>query len=50
MTKKFTMTFLQDNYTALHLSVEAGKSAVVEALLGHGAQASTLHYTDKKIK
>ena len=29
---------LQENYTALHLAVEAGKSSVVEALLGHGAQ------------
>ena len=29
---------LQDNYTGLHLAVEAGKSGVVEALLGHGAQ------------
>ncbi len=38
------MNGLQDNYTALHLSVEAGKSAVVEALLGHGAQASALHW------
>lgn len=28
----------QDNYTALHLAVESGKSSVVEALLGHGAQ------------
>ena len=28
---------LQDNYTALHLAVEAGKPAVVETLLGHGA-------------
>ena len=26
-----------DNYTALHLAVEAGKSVVCEALLGHGA-------------
>ena len=33
------MTYLfQDNYTALHLAVESGKSSVVEALLGHGAQ------------
>ena len=29
---------IQDNYTALHLAVESGKSSVVEALLGHGAQ------------
>ena len=28
----------QDNYTALHLAVEAGKPAVVESVLGHGAQ------------
>ena len=27
-----------DNYTALHLAVEAGKSAVVETLLGLGAK------------
>ena len=27
-----------ENYTALHLAVEAGKSVVVEALLGHGAK------------
>ena len=33
--------FVQDNYTALHLAVEAGKSGVVEALLGHGAQVHT---------
>ena len=32
---------MQDNYTALHLAVEAGKSGVVEALLGHGAQVHT---------
>ena len=30
----------QDNYTALHLAVESGKSSVVEALLGHGAQVT----------
>ena len=35
-----TFFFIQDNYTALHLAVEAGKSADVEALLGHGAQVS----------
>lgn len=27
----------QDNYTALHIAVEAGKPAVVETLLGYGA-------------
>lgn len=27
-----------DNYTALHLAVEAGKAVVVEALLGQGAK------------
>ena len=27
-----------DNFTALHLAVEAGKAQVVEALLGHGAK------------
>lgn len=27
-----------DNYTALHLAVEAGKATVVEALLGQGAK------------
>ena len=32
------LNIFQENYTALHLAVEAGKSAVVEALLGHGAQ------------
>jgi ankyrin repeat protein len=26
-----------DHYSALHLAIEAGKSAVVECLLGHGA-------------
>ena len=35
---------LQDNYTALHLAVQSGKSSVVEALLGHGAQVITLLY------
>ena len=34
----FDILKIQDNYTALHLAVEAGKSGVVEALLGHGAQ------------
>lgn len=28
---------LQENYTALHIAVESGKPAVVETLLGHGA-------------
>ena len=28
----------QENYTALHLAVEAGKHSVVETLLGQGAQ------------
>ena len=32
------LIFFQDNYTALHLAVEAGKPAVVESVLGHGAQ------------
>lgn len=27
----------QDNYTALHIAVESGKPAVVETLLGYGA-------------
>ncbi len=26
-----------DHYAALHLAIDAGKSAVVECLLGHGA-------------
>ena len=34
----FSKIFFQDNYTALHLAVEAGKPAVVESVLGHGAQ------------
>ena len=34
----YPILLCQDNYTALHLAVQAGKSAVVEALLGHGAQ------------
>ena len=33
----FEFTF-QENYTALHLAVEAGKHSVVETLLGQGAQ------------
>lgn len=28
----------QDNYTALHVAVQAGKANVVETLLGYGAQ------------
>lgn len=28
---------LQDNYTALHVAVQAGKASVVETLLGYGA-------------
>ena len=38
MIRKISRNIFQDNYTALHLAVEAGKSNVVEALLGHGAQ------------
>ena len=37
----FKMDFIfwfQDNYSPLHLGVEAGKSAGVECLLGHGAK------------
>ena len=37
----FIMDFIfwfQDNYSPLHLGVEAGKSAGVECLLGHGAK------------
>ena len=30
--------WFQDNYSPLHLGVEAGKSAGVECLLGHGAK------------
>lgn len=29
---------LQDNYTALHIAVESAKPAVVETLLGYGAE------------
>lgn len=29
--------YLQDNYTALHIAVESCKPAVVETLLGYGA-------------
>lgn len=31
------MSYLQDNYTALHIAVESGKPGVVETLLGNGA-------------
>jgi hypothetical protein len=30
-------SLLQDNYTALHIAVESAKPAVVETLLGYGA-------------
>ena len=40
-----SLTSFQDNYSGLHLAVEAGKSAVVETLLGHGAQ---VHIRGKK--
>jgi len=29
---------VQDNYTALHVAVQAGKASSVETLLGYGAQ------------
>lgn len=32
-----TSLYIQDNYTALHVAVQAGKPQVVEALLGYGA-------------
>jgi hypothetical protein len=32
-----TYSVLQDNYTALHIAVESAKPAVVETLLGYGA-------------
>jgi hypothetical protein len=35
---------LQDNYTALHIAVESAKPAVVETLLGFGAD---VHVTGK---
>ena len=38
--------WFQDNYSPLHLGVEAGKSAGVECLLGHGAK---VHIKGKKI-
>ena len=37
----------QDNYSPLHLGVEAGKSAGVECLLGHGAK---VHIKGKSLK
>lgn len=37
----------QDNYTALHIAVEAGKPAVVETLLGYGAD---LHVRGGKLR
>ena len=38
---------IQENYTALHLAVEAGKHSVVETLLGQGAQ---VHIQGNKLK
>lgn len=32
------LCLLQDNYTALHIAVESAKPAVVETLLGYGAE------------
>lgn len=32
-----SIMYLQDNYTALHIAVESCKPAVVETLLGYGA-------------
>ncbi len=45
VVKRFSLHFrffkivshLQDNYTALHIAVESAKPAVVETLLGYGA-------------
>ena len=37
----------QDNYSPLHLGVEAGKSAGVECLLGHGAK---VHIKGKQVE
>lgn len=34
---RFKNLFVQDKYTALHIAVEAGNPAVVETLLGYGA-------------
>jgi ankyrin repeat protein len=39
--------YLQDNYTALHIAVEATKPAVVETLLGFGAE---VHVTGGKLR
>jgi len=36
-TPVLTYCLLQDNYTALHIAVESAKPAVVETLLGYGA-------------
>lgn len=38
---------LKDNYTALHIAVESGKPAVVETLLGYGAD---LHVRGGKLR
>ena len=38
LTRAGVLSVWQDNYTALHLAVQAGKATVVETLLGHGAQ------------
>lgn len=35
---EFFVLIIQDNYTALHVAVQAGKANVVETLLGYGAQ------------
>lgn len=34
----FPVSYLKENYTALHIAVESGRPNVVETLLGHGAQ------------
>lgn len=39
--------YQQDNYTALHIAVESGKPAVVETLLGYGAD---LHVRGGKLR
>ena len=36
-TPVLAYSLLQDNYTALHIAVESAKPAVVETLLGYGA-------------
>jgi hypothetical protein len=41
-----TYSLLQDNYTALHIAVESAKPAVVETLLGYGAD---VHVTGEYI-